>query len=606
MANTAQTGPREPVQIAVLVLSAACSLLLFVWMFRYAAYGLDLSDEGFYLNSIARPSAYPVNIPPSVFGFAWNLPYGWLDGDIVALRRINLSLTFVLSLTLSWCCVQRFWPSWQGLAAATGFAALGLVSYRWWLLTPSYNSLNFQAVMIVTIGLLLTEIGRRPSTRFAGWLSIAMGGWLGVLAKPTTALAMGIIVLLYVAIMHRERLRTLLLAALFSAVLVVISAYGIDGSLQAFAERFLHGAAAVSLLGSGHELVQLIRIDRPDIGPRGILAAVGIALLAFAGQKWTNLGRLALPVIFGMLLVIAAIIILTGLDPIGFKPNDVFLLSMTAAIALLIATARQQPGVQTRSNLALALILLVVPHTLALGTNNNYWVVASFAGLMWLLAAATLFAPLAGRGFSTSAMLLLAAASSLIAASIVNAGIAAPYRQVFDLRSYDARIDLPGIGYAVVADSFYAYLTDAGARAASAGLEPNTPAVDLSGRSPTLLYALDTRPLGQAWMVGAYPGSNAVAVATLGLETCSDLAGAWILIEPGGPRHLDAPQVLASFGATEDDYQAVATFTTPRNDGDYPDAVEQVFLKPVRSKDEALVACEAARTAIPGTQIWSD
>lgn len=100
------------------------------------------------------------------------------------------------------------------------------------------------------------------------------------------------------------------------------------------------------------------------------------------------------------------------------------------------------------------------------------------------------------------------------------------------------------------------------ARARAAGLEIGTPVVDLSN-APTLLYVLETRALGLPWLQGGLPGSNAVAVKALRLENCADLAKAWILIAPDGPRHLDQASVMASFGSGQVDYAAAATLETP-------------------------------------------
>ncbi|TIU16018.1 MAG: hypothetical protein E5W40_01175, partial [Mesorhizobium sp.] len=94
--------------------------------------------------------------------------------------------------------------------------------------------------------------------------------------------------------------------------------------------------------------------------------------------------------------------------------------------------------------------------------------------------------------------------------------------------------------------------------------------VDLTGGSPSLLYVLETRALGLPWLSGWFPGGSAVAVETLGLENCTDLAKAWVLIEPEGKSHLDQAIVMASFGAGQADCVAAATFDPTVVDRDYP------------------------------------
>lgn len=59
----------------LLALSAATTAILFARLLYHSSYGLDLSDEGFYLSSIANPFAYAINILPSLFGFVFHWPY---------------------------------------------------------------------------------------------------------------------------------------------------------------------------------------------------------------------------------------------------------------------------------------------------------------------------------------------------------------------------------------------------------------------------------------------------------------------------------------------------------------------------------------------------
>lgn len=48
----------------------------------------------------------------------------------------------------------------------------------------------------------------------------------------------------------------------------------------------------------------------------------------------------------------------------------------------------------TASQLAIALIFLVMPHFYAFGTNGNYWQAGGSAAIFWLLAGLTLLGPL--------------------------------------------------------------------------------------------------------------------------------------------------------------------------------------------------------------------
>src|SRR6218665_2413310 len=376
-----------------LILAALSSLVLLGVTLRYVGYGIDLSDEGFYLNSIANPAAFPVNVPPSLFGFLWHGPYSWLDGDVAALRLINVLVTFVLSWFLCWCVTKRFWTGWQGILIATAFSALGLASYRWWLLTPNYNSLTFQALTIILTGLLLVD-SREWLARAGRWLLISLDGWLSALSKPTVALAAGLVVLIYILVWHRNRVLPLLAAAALSLIMVIVSAYIIDGGPVALTARLLRGVQATTLLGSGHDLSLILRIDALNIDLRQIVIALTAGLLFFAALKWRSFSS---PVAMSLLAIppiIATIIALTGDDPVRFRPEDLFLLPLSLTLGAVAGIGGESLRRHSSGNVALAIIFLTLPHIFALGTNNNYWVVASLAGIFWLLAAVIFVAPM--------------------------------------------------------------------------------------------------------------------------------------------------------------------------------------------------------------------
>lgn len=49
----------------LIALSSVTTAILFVWLLYYSSYGLNPSDEGFWLNSMADPFAYSIKIPPN-------------------------------------------------------------------------------------------------------------------------------------------------------------------------------------------------------------------------------------------------------------------------------------------------------------------------------------------------------------------------------------------------------------------------------------------------------------------------------------------------------------------------------------------------------------
>lgn len=105
----------------LLVLSPATAAILFGWVLYYSNYGLNPSDEGFWLNSMANPFAYLIRIPPNFYDFIYHWPYQWAGGDIAVLRMVNVTLTMTLGWIVSFLTVRRLWMmGWPHAGGAIG------------------------------------------------------------------------------------------------------------------------------------------------------------------------------------------------------------------------------------------------------------------------------------------------------------------------------------------------------------------------------------------------------------------------------------------------------------------------------------------------------
>lgn len=606
---------------AVLALSTVATAIPFAWLLYYSSFGLNLGSEGFYLTSMANPFAYAINVPPTLFGFIYHGPYQLADGDIATLRMANVTLTMALGWILSFLMVRHCWTvGWPHAALlSAGIASMALVQFHQSRLTPSYYTLTFQSLLMVMIGLLLVD---RPGRirQLLGWILVGVGGWFCFMAKPTTAAAIALVPMLYVVVLRRKSLLPLLGAGLVALALMIVSAYWIDGSVAGLVTRMVKSAEMEIVLGAKHEVSLMFRIDWLEISRAQLAIALltAIALLLTILMRSTN--KLLSSTLAAALIAIIAIALL-GSDPISIKYSTLFLVPAFTCLGAMFYREGMVLRTQTPTSIALALTFLVLPHLFALGSGCNYWWVGSKVALFWMLAVVAFLSPLAQQGRSVATLLPLTVLAQLLTVSVVNGGILNPWAQVKDLRAYTAVTPLPSGGKLVLSQPLHDYLATAGVRARAAGLEVGTPVVDLSGRSPGLLFVLQTRALGLPWLVGPwdsteahfgqqppfvpYAGSNAAAVEALRLENCADLAKAWVLIEPEGPHHLDQANVMASFGAGQADYAAATTFETPINDGGDPDAYRQFLLKPVRPVAVAEQSCREARRQGPDSRNWS-
>lgn len=603
----------------LLALSTITTAILFTWLLYYSSYGLDLADEGFYLSFMANPFPYAINMPPSLFGFVYHWPYQWAGGDIAVLRMANVTLTMAQGWAISFLVIRRLWTTgWLHAAVlSAGIGSLAFVAFYRWGLTPSYYRLTFQSLLMVMIGLLLAD---RPGRirEVLGWILVSVGGWCCFMAKPTTAAAVALLVMLYVVVLRRKSLLLMLGATLVALALLIITAYLIDGDITGMLTRMVNSAELELLLGAGHEVSLMFRIDwlATSRSQLAIAVLVAIALLLSIFMESTHK---SLPLALAAVLIVTIAIALLGTDPIGIKPTTLFLVPVFTCLGAIFYRKGLVLRTQVPTSIALALTFLVLPHLFALGSTGNYWWIGSSTALFWMLAVVAFLSPLAQQKRSLTTLLPLTVLAQLLAASVVNAGMFKPFHQVKDLRAYTAVTLLPGGGKLVLPQPLHDYLAMARVQARAAGLEVGTAMVDLTGLSPGLLYVLETRALGLPWLIGGdprggFPGSSAVAVEALGLENCADLAKAWLLIEPEGPYHLDQASVMASFGAGQADYVAVATFAPPVIndpsvinviDWQYRNAATQFLLKPVRPAALAEQSCREARRQRPNSQKWS-
>lgn len=595
-----------PSRCAIALVSLCVTLAMLGFVIHYSAYGFDFTDEGFYAFSLAYPQAYDVQIPVSFFGFVYHPLYQLFHGDIVALRQANVMLTFGAAWLFSLQVLRRLLPSDGGhflsLAALSGGVASSALTYfaLWWLVTPSYNSLAFQGMLLTFAGVMQADASR--SWRSAmGWACVGIGGWLVFLAKPSTAALLAPSVLVCMFASGKRDWLMLAAAAGLAAALLLLSALFIDGSIGAFVHRFGRSVALLGVLGSGQDFSKIFRLDGLPLGPRDLLLLLALSLAITAGAASLLLAPYSRHVlaIGGFLLAMLAIVSLAWLNAPVLRFDATVLIAIPiAAIASALLFERDR-FVPLRPHLPMVLLLLAAPHIYAFGSNGNYWTLGGTVAVFWILAGLLLLMPTLMHRVDVGALFPLVLLVQFLVALLLVQGIDAPYRQDVSLRDPHVAWNLRDQGNVMLSDEFRDYLAQARKTAQQSGFASGDGMIDLTGRSPGLLYDLGALSLGQPWLVGAYPGSDALAIATLGAETCEALATAWLLVEPDGPRHLSVDTVVQQWGARYTaDYMLVGSFRTASQAGGFPEQHMQFLVKPTRSSILATQACEQARQAL--------
>ena len=591
-----------------LILIALCSvgtLLIVSWLFRYAYYGFDFTDESFYLVWISNPFLYDGSI--TQFGFVYHPIYKLLGGDVATLRQVNILITFGLAFVLVYSYLASLTPvikesRFTLLTLSAGFATSVFIYFDSWLVTPSYNSLALQSLLVSAIGLVMAEKCVHRAS-IIGWLLIGVGGWLAFMAKPSTALALAVCVFIYLLLARKFLIEMLALTVACAFALLLVSALMIDGSVIGFVNRLKLGFEFSRLLGGGNSLSEILRIDEFQLSEQFklvIFLLSGAIILALGSmctksKKWSFIGLLISISFFTLtaLLTLGQIHRVANLG--AFQGLLIFAVVYAMVITTLIFGRLHALKTISSSQWAIAALFLVMPHIYAFGTNNNYWRVAGTAAIFWLLAGLTLLGPLIRERASWLLAAPLALAAQAVTAILLQTGLEQPYRQPQPLRLNVSTLEI-GLERSALtlSEGFSEYIASAIHIAKKAGFEPNEPIIDLSGQSPGILYSIGAENIGQAWTIGGYPGSLKLAEYALTLSPCEKISSAWILLESNGPRSIPV-ELMSRLGANfPRSYELVGVWETAEGAGGYQNRRTQELYKPIEPH-KTLTTCRSLR-----------
>lgn len=588
------------------LLTALGSMLILGQLISYSDYGLDFTDESFYLVWMTNPFNYSYSV--TQFGFVYHPLFAILGYDISAIRMANFLITFALAwyltvLAISYAVGIRQFRNWVLQVASAGIAVSVLTVFDTWLPTPNYNTLALQGILIASIGLLLVVTA---TVRFAtlGWIAVGLGGWLTFMAKPSSALMLAPAVAICSLFTKKATIRSLLVAVLSALLPLLASAIVIDGSILGFVERLRLGVKFAGLLGGGHTVERMFRLDHIELGTQPTLLIPLITTIcvtiAWGTRSKTRWQSVSAAVGSCLLFLLTAGLCLQAIPQkiyLGSFKDLLFFAVVTGSVLIALMSG----GIhflknKTSFQWAMAMLFLIMPHVLAFGTNRNYWQAGGAGAIFWLLSGIMLLNSALKQPPGLIQVLPLALATQVVTAAVLESGFQEPYRQPQPLSDNRARIEIgTSASILVLSREFADYISQATTVAKSAGFSYATPVIDLTGQSPGILYSIGAKSIGQAWTIGGYPGSEQLARAALRLSPCEDISSAWVLFEPEGPRSLPA-QILSDVGAAfPSSYKMVGSWSTAPGAGGYDQVRRQELYKPKRPAS-ILSACESIRS----------
>lgn len=589
----------------LLSLCAVSTLTILTWLLSYTNYGIDFTDESFYLVWMKNP--YLFDWSASQFGFIYHPLFLIFNGDIASLRQFNILITFGLAMWLAVVYLKELSPeatinNVETYIVAAGLAIASLIIFSYLILTPSYNGLAFKSLLIAAAGALLAK-PKKVERNTLGPLLIALGGWLAFMAKPSTAALLAATIFVYLVLTRKLTLRLMFITLASTLVLLLISALLIDGSVLKFIDRMRTGVAMGGYMGAGHTLTNLFRLDEFTLNLvekkyTYAFAVVSIFAVSLSSKKNKLLNLLPVVIALFFLLLIFYLIInkINIIDGLGrFKVLVVWGL-VYGSVAVGFFYFRNLSIFKISINtLVVASVLFVMPYIFAFGTNNNYWGHSSYAAFFWIMAGFFLLGPIAKSKGSWTFIIPLALATHFFTATLLQLGIEKPYRQPQPLWNNASATSFGSTGSKLILTEAYSeYIKTAQAVAHAAGFTPKTPIIDLTGQTPGILYALDAENLGQAWTLGGYPGSLRFLTEGLNLTSCKKIAKAWLLVEPDGPLSISVDAVKSQGANFSDDYKQVGSWQTASGAGGFTNQRTQALFVPI-AEDRVLETCESFR-----------
>ncbi|QWD11265.1 hypothetical protein G6704_01765 [Polynucleobacter paneuropaeus] len=585
----------------------ACMMLgvivLITHLLFYAGYGLDLTDEGFYLILIEHPSQFSTTL--SQFGYIYHPIYWMVNGDISLLRIWNYLFTYCFAVVLSYLLLKSNFTNIHFsnnlqiflISLIIGTGSLWLMCFEL-AQSPSYNSLAFQSLLIGAIGILLSNSDEKRRY-FCGDILIGFSWWLAFLAKPTTALALGLLSFLNYISSNRSNKNFFLTPIVVAIVLTISFALSIDGSIHAFTNRIITSIRNSQTLGSQSSIYSVLSwgklsLDGYSIDPMIYLSPVVAIFIHCITKK--NLG---LNVITLIVCTIASVISiglffnLFSFVPLG-RYYGLLILAFPICCVLLIAfeiVLKKRNQIRLEKIISSAIFFLL-PFAYAFGTDRPYWLNAEGASLFWILSGLILISQLESFKQQFSMLLLACGFVILMASIFISHNIEFPMRQTKSLHDNQNAIAVGKDDYLInVGSDFAEYLLGLKKIAKEGRFEYGTPIIDLTGSSPGVVYVLGGKAPGAPWLLGGYPGSDAFAQAALDKVSCDQLVRSWVLFSPDQASRL-SDNLLDRYGITlKNDYVDLGRAIRPPTP--FPDRYSHHLLKPKRQVDEGISKCES-------------
>lgn len=321
----------------------------------------------------------------------------------------------------------------------------------------------------------------------------------------------------------------------------------------------MDGPSSISLLGSAKLIWWKIHTFVPTFLAWTLGTGVTVALLAWwiirsrrtalsslvlALVGWCVLGLIWVPVHWWLPLLGLAVLLLWCIEILNRAP---------------IRLARRD-----LTDFSLLALLFALPIAYSIGTNMPLLEHSQMAAVLPVTAILLMLLRLARLGILAPPALVVCLAALCLPTLVIQLRAATDvnytYRQLSALGEQSLPVRLGAANNTLLVDAATRETLQSVIGAVrAAGLTPGQAVLDFTGDGPGLVYAIGGRPLGKAWLLGGYPGSQAIAAKMLGGLPVQALRNAWLLSSGNNPRAINGWQQLLSARLGPGTHELVAT-----------------------------------------------
>ena len=496
---TTNTSLFRFVFFSVLVLFAPLSAFLLLDR------GLDLTDEGYYLNFLNDPAAYDMS---SFFAIVYQPMMQIANGDIATVRVLNFLSLYISALVFAFSTIWSFLR--DQLSRSNAFlvsltiAGVVVLYLRNWLPTPSYNSLNLLGLLWFGTGVALVFGAKTAAFRISALMPLGVGIGLCGAAKPTTGIALILIVVVLLAAKNLRPLEVLITGA--AALTVIAPLVFFFGGPAAFIQNLRRASEAVAILGGGQ--LDFLSWERFAVLPDylGVLVVIILFAILSTGLFVKAESKAADWLFFGTSS--AAVLFFFYMNEFWQARSSFMELAASVPALVLVSLTwlrrSQLSRLEAEKRLAI-LVLASLPIAYVLGTGTSYLKGAGSASIFWIAALAIF---IFSQRIKSPRSEYFSGAVSVFVILCLSLSVHLPYRQEASLFEQSSKIDngssLSEIRVSTETKAFLENLEEK--------FDSNDPGnrpviIDLTGDIPSAVAILGGFQPGMPWYLSGSPGS---------------------------------------------------------------------------------------------------